>query len=62
MEIPPRTRIEIPALGSPSVCCTFTPAIRPAKASATLDTGALASSSALTDATEPVISLRFIVP
>ena len=62
MEPPPRTRMAISLPGRPSCDITFTPGSWPCRASATVATGLAASFSPVTEATEPVRSLRFIVP
>ena len=61
-ELIPRMLTEIPPPGAPEFCVTCTPAARPCKAwSSDVMTDCLISSSP-TDTTEPVRSLRFIVP
>ena len=62
IEPPPRTRILICASGEPSVVVICTPAIFPCNASVADATGMAAKVSELTDATDPVMSLRLAVP
>ena len=62
MEPPPRTRTLISASNAPSAVVICTPAIFPAKASATEAEATLDIDSDETDAMDPVTSLRRMLP
>ena len=61
-ELIPRILTEIPPPGAPEFCVTETPAARPCKAWSKEVTTDFFSSSPVTETTEPVKSLRFMVP
>ena len=62
IELVPRIRIDVSAPGLPEFWVTCTPAALPCSAWSREVTGTAFSSSALTDATEPVRSLFLAVP
>ena len=56
------TRMEMVEPGAPSLCVICTPATRPANAWVTSEVGIFIKSSLFTETTEPVRSLRLLVP